>query len=52
LLFEKEGCCLENIIRNAAATAAVLENINSKVITLIDSSFDKYGHIAFRGTFL
>jgi len=51
LLFEKEGCCLENILRNAAATAAELGNIKSKVISLIDSSFDKYGHIAFRGTF-
>jgi hypothetical protein len=34
LLLEKEGCSLENIIRNAAATVAELENINSKVISL------------------
>jgi hypothetical protein len=49
LLFEKEGCCLENILRNSAA--AELENIYSKVISLIDGSFDKYGHIALRVTF-
>jgi len=51
LLFEKEGCCFKNVLENGAATAAELENINSKVISLIDSSFGKYGHIAFRGTF-
>ena len=50
MLFEKEGCSLENLVRNAAVTASGLENLNSKVISLIGSSVYKYGHIAIRGT--
>lgn len=39
------------MLRNGAATAAELENLNSKVISMNGSSLDKHGHIAIRGTF-
>jgi hypothetical protein len=39
------------MLRNATATAAELENLNSKVLSVIGSSLDKYDHIAIRGTF-